>query len=65
MFINGTQEGSTFTDSTNFNQTNNLLVGSDGVNTTLQGYMDEVRLTKGVARYTASFSAPSSAFPTS
>ena len=65
MFINGTQEGSTFSDSTNFNQTNNLLVGSDGVNTTLQGYMDEVRLTKGVARYTASFSAPSSAFPTS
>ena len=65
MFINGTQEGSTFTDSTNFNQTNNLLVGSDGVNTTLQGYMDEVRLTKGVCRYTATFTAPTSAFPTS
>ena len=65
MFINGTLEGSSFTDSTNFNQTNNLLVGSDGVNTTLQGYMDDVRLTKAVCRYTASFSAPSVPFPTS
>ena len=27
------------------------------------GYMDEVRITKGVARYTSSFTAPNSAFP--
>jgi hypothetical protein len=65
MFIDGTQEGATFSDSTTFGQTAALLIGSDGVNTTLQGYMDEVRITKGVARYTSSFTAPTSAFPTS
>jgi len=29
----------------------------------LTGYIDEARITKGVARYTATFSVPTSAFP--
>jgi hypothetical protein len=29
----------------------------------LDGYMDEVRITKGVARYTATFTPPTAAFP--
>ncbi len=67
MFINGTQEGATWSDSTNFNQTNPLYLGNDRSASTsgLNGYLDDVRITKGVARYTASFTAPTSAFPTS
>ena len=65
MFINGTQEGATFTDNTNYNQTNNMIVGADrsGANG-LVGYLDDVRITTGVCRYTATFTAPTSSFPT-
>jgi hypothetical protein len=66
MFINGTLEGATYTDNTNYNQTNNMVIGADrsGVGG-FNGYMDDIRVTTGVCRYTASFTAPSSAFPTS
>lgn len=36
-----------------------------GVSTAYQGYMDEVRLTKGVARYTSNFTPLASEFPES
>lgn len=45
-----------------------LLIGSDaatgGSNHTC-GYMDEIRITKGLARYTATFTVPTTAFPNS
>jgi hypothetical protein len=31
----------------------------------LNGFLDDLRITKGIARYTASFAAPTAAFPTS
>jgi len=67
MFINGTLEGATWSDSTNFNQVNPLYLGNDRTagSSGLNGYLDEVRITKGVARYTATFTAPTTAFPTS
>ena len=66
MFINGTQEGSTWTDSSDFNQTSSLYLGSVRNGTSiLNGYLDDVRITKGIARYTATFTVPTSAFPTS
>lgn len=65
MFINGTQEGATFTDSTNYTQTNSMLIGVDrGLANPLIGYLDDMRITTGICRYFASFPAPSASFPT-
>jgi len=65
LFLNGVQEGVTFTDSTS------LLIGAGApqigrlpFNNTqfLNGYLDDMRVTKGVARYTANFTPPAEAF---
>jgi hypothetical protein len=46
----------------NFNQTNILYVGADRIGATpLNGYLQDVRITKGVAR---TITTPTAAFPT-
>jgi hypothetical protein len=40
-----------------------LLIGKDSNDLVLNGYMDEIRISKGVARYTDNFTPPGSAFP--
>lgn len=64
LFVNGTQEAST-TSSANFSSTSVMGIGVDpSFNTQrLNGYIDDLRITKGVARYTANFTAPTAAFP--
>jgi len=68
LFLDGVQEGSTYTDSTNYlNGTNRPIVGANGNNTSFDnynGYIDELRITNGYARYTGNFTPPAAAFPT-
>ena len=63
LFVDGTQVGSTYTDSNNYLVSHNIF-GASAVDLAAPflGYMDEIRLTKGVARYTSNFTAPTKAF---
>jgi hypothetical protein len=64
LFVNGTQVGSTYTD-TNTYITGRPVFGSDyqnSVGSNFHGYMDEIRISVGIARYTANFTSPTAAF---
>jgi len=67
MFVNGTQAGSTYTDSNNYLCPAARPViaanGSSFGTSAFNGYIDDLRITKGVARYTANFTPPTAAFP--
>lgn len=66
FFKDGTQVGSTQTSSVTPETTRNLEFGSAfGGGSRFTGYMEGIRFTKGVARYTANFTAPTAIFPTS
>jgi len=67
LFVNGTQQGSTYTGSVSMDSTVPLTIGgvySGGLLNPLTGYLNQIRITKGVARYTSNFTPPSQAFPT-
>jgi len=62
IYINGSNDG-TGTVSTDFNQTNAMYVGADRTGgSAFNGYIDDLRITRGQARYTANFTAPTAAF---
>lgn len=66
-FVNGTQVGSTITNSTSLSGASYTpKIASDqgaAAGSLITGYLDDVRITKGYARYTASFTAPTAPFP--
>ena len=70
LFLNGTQEGSTFTGSSTSGTTNKYIgtfywSGLGGAVRLWNGYIEDFRITKGLARYTSNFTPPTSAHLTS
>lgn len=65
LFLDGMQVATgTIGDLNNPAGSPNALMGSDGDNSnSFDGWIDEVRVTKGVARYTGSFTVPDAPFP--
>ena len=58
LFVNGTQSGSTYTDNNNYIQCPLTLGARFDGTLGFYGYIDDVRITKGLARYTGTFTAP-------
>lgn len=64
LFLNGTQVGSTYNIGTASisSSTEKLKIGEDNLsaNPAYNGYMDDLRITKGIGRYSSNFTPPTS-----
>ena len=60
LFVNGTLDSVTVSVSGTFGNANGVYIGSDsnGINSS-NAYFDDIRITSGISRYTASFTPPS------
>lgn len=72
LYRNGTSVASntsmnTWQNTINFNFNNATKIGGgnwDGAGSYFTGYIEDLRVTKGIARYTSNFTAPTAPFPT-
>ena len=67
IFVNGTLQTSTHTGSVSIpNESTSLFIGGDAASPSVSwnGYIDDLRITSGYARYTANFTAPTLTFLT-
>ena len=69
-FVNGMQAGSTVANSDSFTEGGARPLWIGALNDSsfrfwLNGYIDELRITKGIARYTTNFTPPTAPFPDS
>jgi hypothetical protein len=63
-YINGVAGTTTTSSATLTTSTLPFTIGGVGAGSPFNGYMDDFRITKGIARYTSNFTAPASAFAT-
>jgi len=64
MFVDGVQDGSTYTGAYTIAEGGNLYLGGGAyapTTRTITGYISDFRITKGLARYTANFTPPTAA----
>jgi hypothetical protein len=64
MFVDGVQDGSTYTGAYTIAEGGNLYLGGGAyapTTRTITGYISDFRITKGLARYTSNFTAPTEA----
>jgi hypothetical protein len=64
IFVNGTQLSSTVTNSTNWGAITRIGAIDSGGSQNFLGHIDDLRITKGFARYTANFTPPAITFLT-
>jgi hypothetical protein len=67
VYINGVASSTTYnnTSSVSDGGVSTVFIGRNGFDSDWWGYIDDLRITKGIARYTANFTPPTAAFPTS
>jgi hypothetical protein len=58
LFLNGVQTGATYTDTNNYVQATDPFIGGSGDGYVVNGYMTDVRIVKGTAVYTTTFTPP-------
>ena len=64
IYWNGTISGTAFSLTTNYSTGYPVRIGAYTSSVSvLNGYIDDLRVTRGYARYTANFTAPTTAFP--
>ena len=64
MFVDGVQDGSTYTSAYTIAEGGNLYLGGGAyapTTRTITGYISDFRITKGLARYTSNFTPPTAA----
>ena len=63
LFVDGTQRGIKTSDTTDYGASKGIVIGADfdGASNNVTGWIDDLRIERGVAKYTSNFTAPTAA----